>query len=1008
MRTGSNEELFERFRAGDAAALGELFDLVAPSLLRIAIHLAKDPAQAEDLLQSTFLTAIEARGQWDGRRPIVPWLCGILQNRARSARRREARELPPLRLGEATAADPAEVAESKEFSAAVDKAIGDLPPHYRIVLRLHLRYGHAPAEIAHALGRSPSTVRSQLARGLQWLRRSLPAGLASAIGSSLLTGRGVAAVRDEVMTAASTIFCAGGSSTAIIGGALVLKQFLGAAALFALGCMVWLELAGPRTEPTAAMPAQAMPARAAESPPGIGATWHGSGGAGRVEAPMAADPGTGSLRVRCHFAEDRSPAAGVLVAITPNRSADRELEARSVWTAADGTALLEDLPEGEYSIESDRGGTTRASVTPASIAQAELAIPVGVLVRGRVMDSHRTPVPSAWIWLSSAAGRYWEGRQPTKCDRAGRFELRSVEPGRFISAHARGFSAAVVKPIEAGADGTAEIELVLPSPGAVLEGLVLDASSRPLADALVLVGARAGDLAWNARIHEQYRPPVDLRTDADGRFLAAGMLAGRIPVWVRAPGHCIWYGEPELPAVGDQQLRIVMGRGATVHGVVTDARGEPIAGAWIRALARRWFRATGEFDGRGSPSWARLAARSASDGTYSIALLPPEETELRAGHQQIEVREVMHLTEGQRATWNPVLLQRRIRGRVLDANGFPMPGLQVRCTPPRGQGSLCVMATDPSGRFESDPCLPVPYRIDVIAPNGAGIGALATVRGLAPDGGEVEIRIPSDALPSARLEGNAADSTGRPLAKAKVWIATATADSRLRIEVEDSGRFRSSLLPPGEYRIQLAAAGDRRRAAWSQRIRLSASELRDVGRLVMPETGSIELMVADSDGQPLDGVAVSVTDDYGWGEDYWSAGRTERGQLRIDELAPGTRQLWIQPRNGPEFRVDVAVAAGQLTTRSVRTPPGVRCNLVLEPVTEPVPIHVRFDWSLDGKPWRRYVNWIEGQGEAVWPQHLVPGSHEVTITSETGKQVVTRFWVRPTDQPDREIRIRLP
>src|SRR3990172_8774798 len=82
-----DQQLFERFRCGgDVAALGELFDRVAPALLRIALPLARDPAAAEDLLQGTFLRAIEVRDEWDGCRPLLPWLCGILQNRARHDR----------------------------------------------------------------------------------------------------------------------------------------------------------------------------------------------------------------------------------------------------------------------------------------------------------------------------------------------------------------------------------------------------------------------------------------------------------------------------------------------------------------------------------------------------------------------------------------------------------------------------------------------------------------------------------------------------------------------------------------------------------------------------------------------------------------------------------------------------------------------------------------------------------------------------------------------------------
>ena len=72
--TLDDQQLFERFRRrGDVAALGDLFDRLAPVLLRVAIHVARDPAAAEDLVQSTFLRAIEARtplaGNPDRSRP---------------------------------------------------------------------------------------------------------------------------------------------------------------------------------------------------------------------------------------------------------------------------------------------------------------------------------------------------------------------------------------------------------------------------------------------------------------------------------------------------------------------------------------------------------------------------------------------------------------------------------------------------------------------------------------------------------------------------------------------------------------------------------------------------------------------------------------------------------------------------------------------------------------------------------------------------------------------------
>ena len=53
---------------------------------------------------------------------------------------------------------------------AVERTLAELPDTYRTVLVLRLVNGFKPAQIAHTLGRSPETVRTQLHRGLSMLR----------------------------------------------------------------------------------------------------------------------------------------------------------------------------------------------------------------------------------------------------------------------------------------------------------------------------------------------------------------------------------------------------------------------------------------------------------------------------------------------------------------------------------------------------------------------------------------------------------------------------------------------------------------------------------------------------------------------------------------------------------------------------------------------------------------------------------------------------------------------
>src|SRR5437870_2679958 len=112
----SPESLLRRFRdARDPAPLGALFDLTAPTLLRVALSIAPDAASAENALQETFLAVLESPERWDEARPVMPWLLGILHRQVGKIRRDGARTPDPLRLAPPLAGDdPSDVAASRE------------------------------------------------------------------------------------------------------------------------------------------------------------------------------------------------------------------------------------------------------------------------------------------------------------------------------------------------------------------------------------------------------------------------------------------------------------------------------------------------------------------------------------------------------------------------------------------------------------------------------------------------------------------------------------------------------------------------------------------------------------------------------------------------------------------------------------------------------------------------------------------------------------------------------
>jgi RNA polymerase sigma-70 factor (ECF subfamily) len=164
--------LFGRFRdAGDTGALGRAFDECGAELLRVARHLGTSREDAEDLVQATFLTAIEKAGTLERGRDPMPWLVGILVLHSRNLRRKRGRttELPELARHE----PPDEALERAELRAKVADALQELPKRYAQVLAPYLAGEFSSGEIGALTGRAPGTVRMQIHRGLELLRRAL-------------------------------------------------------------------------------------------------------------------------------------------------------------------------------------------------------------------------------------------------------------------------------------------------------------------------------------------------------------------------------------------------------------------------------------------------------------------------------------------------------------------------------------------------------------------------------------------------------------------------------------------------------------------------------------------------------------------------------------------------------------------------------------------------------------------------------------------------------------------
>lgn len=264
----SNRELFLAWRERRKPAdLATVFDRTAPELLRVALHLVGDAATAEDLVQGTFLTAMEKARAFDGARELEPWLVGILQQHARDVVRAARRRPEPERLVERVQELPDHALLERELSAELVRAIDGLDEPYRQTLLLRARHGLAAADIAHVLGESPGTIRVRIHRGIELLKRALPAGVALGALALLEPARGLAAVKTVVLAQAAQGAVLGAAG---VGGVLVGKKLVVAGAVvIALALLLgwWLRNDSKAARDVRVASTNLEPERAAETPP---------------------------------------------------------------------------------------------------------------------------------------------------------------------------------------------------------------------------------------------------------------------------------------------------------------------------------------------------------------------------------------------------------------------------------------------------------------------------------------------------------------------------------------------------------------------------------------------------------------------------------------------------------------------------------------------------------------------------------------------------------------------
>lgn len=166
--------------AGDERAIEMLVRQYEAGVFRLALSIVNDPADANEITQETFISALRSLRSYQERSSFKAWLYTIALNLSRSHLRKrkildrlrstlidihkiETRKMPL----------PEEAIIQNEKEAAVWKSLNGLDEHHRIVVVLRYFHELSVAEISEILSINEGTVHSRLHTAREKLRTSL-------------------------------------------------------------------------------------------------------------------------------------------------------------------------------------------------------------------------------------------------------------------------------------------------------------------------------------------------------------------------------------------------------------------------------------------------------------------------------------------------------------------------------------------------------------------------------------------------------------------------------------------------------------------------------------------------------------------------------------------------------------------------------------------------------------------------------------------------------------------
>jgi RNA polymerase sigma factor (sigma-70 family) len=878
-------------------AMAEVFDLVAGELLVLARRLARDAASAEDLVQQTFVRAIERADQFDPSRRLLPWLTTILANEARMAHRRGEPDVTRVRVP--AVVEPPQAVAEREARAAMDAAFAELPAECRDVVAMRHLHGMPPRQIAAALGVPVATVKTRLRRGVERLAAMLPPGLAFGAAVSLVAGRGLAATRGAVLARAGGI----GTATAALsfGGVLAMKKFA-----FVLVAALVLIVSRPHwwnAEPTVVDAAGEHAAARVTSAATIAnpvATPEGAtrspvaGSAGSAATAEPADLVPIDIAVAAVWKQSKKPAARVplVLLVQPN---DR---LANTWTDDGGKAhfVLRAAPRHWLAGTGDRSVSVSTPLWPGRYFNLVLTAEPGTLevelddgepIAGLVVDAAGNPVPGADVRLGT-----WPNSETvvTRTDAAGTFALQGL-PAEFVLRASAGAMESAPANIASLAGGE-RLVLRLDRGGDLVRVHVV-AGTAAVADATVRL-----DTGW--RISPPQRQALG-QTDSSGFVTFAGLPADSYVVEVVHRAHPPAQRRITTAGLGVPRTETVeLGESATLVGMVRRG-GNPAA--TIRVM----------FEGADSLFYRREIATD-RDGRFVMERLAVGQHTLLFAATTAWVSRPVTLRAGEQVVAFDLPGGPDIVGRLLMPDGSPAVRWNVVAQRADEFGwSSKVAATDAEGRFRCGELPAMSYRLIATGAEGGGHTFFIAHSSAT----SADYRLPAAALwQPARITGRI---EGAP-ANATLMTAADPGNVGSGAQLGGDGTIALGPLAPGRRRLWLDRDGE---VLWLTEVELTSGQALDLGVISLARHGALAVTVRSAPGIDAASAQVSLraavaSDGESFGprlrlgaDGAWHCGRVPAGEWWLTVVsegsAPDVRKLVVEP--GTTRRIDVVLAS---------------------------------------------------------------------------------------------------